>query len=937
MAARRPLLKISLLLLLVFSGALAWAKKPLSLSNISTEIQSEILKRYPTVDKEKLTLEQVDDIIRFLHVKFQFENVRILDDGGNSPYRLEFKKTKRIGSIKINGLKNLSRTDAENIFGIKSGAGFDPQGIAEAGERIRQVYKERGFLNARLDIEMPSQSDEIVNIEMKVSENQQTRIHDIFLQSPNDELNKKLTNEIKKFLNDPMTESTLSALQTHLRDYLRKNTFVRTSIIGPTSEFNADESEVRLTYRLEKTEKYSFEFQGVLFLGVRDLEKSLDLENFYSVSPAIGEELAQKIRSYYLAKGYARVQVKALEDESKGAFRRHITFDIEEGPRVKIKEIVINGKFSKKETYYIDFIKEHSSKLVNDGLYNKDDVEVGIKNLLLEMQNNGYLQAKVMSTRTQYNKDKNEITLHFNLDEGPLTIIEEIEFQGNQDFSKQQLMNAAGIHTGPLKLKDVEESIAALKEFYHDRGYIEMLLLNEKSELVKYDESNTKATLNFEIYEGPQVKVSSIILEGNDFTRDYVVNQELELKVGEFVTPKKVEESIARLQRTGFFNTVDIRTLEEKTNVANRTVIVKVTEREPGLFNLGTGATNERTLTLRGYAGISYRNILGTGRGVAMRIEGNYNVADIKYLERKIVLGYVEPYFFGSRVRGRVNLTRSTSVSDYEIRQASEINSTTYSLEKDFTSHILGVWDLWSLATIRDFGIDDRYPFATTTQEIASTGPTLDIDFRDNPFNPTRGTFTRWSAEYSAPALGSTITDNYSIEYWRTTLNFTHYWKTGELLSQPIVWANQLRGGYLKNLSDKPLGGVPWDKKGFTLGGQSTIRGFETGTQEVFPNREDLKLSDTDRTYTLMTDASMYLIKSEIRIPIHDSLGAAIFYDGGSVEIAGLSFADSYRDSAGFGIRYNTPVGPLSLDWAWKLDARPKEEPWRFHLSIGAF
>lgn len=222
------------------------------------------------------------------------------------------------------------------------------------------------------------------------------------------------------------------------------------------------------------------------------------------------------------------------------------------------------------------------------------------------------------------------------------------------------------------------------------------------------------------------------------------------------------------------------------------------------------------------------------------------------------------------------------------------------------------------------------------TQNIAYTGPTVDLDFRDNPFTPTRGTFTRLSAEYSAPWLGSSELKDSSIDYWRATSSFTHYWTVAKAQKQPVVWANQLRGGYLRNLSTRILGGVPWDKKGFILGGQSTIRGYEAGTQEVFPNRQDLGLGTTDR-YLLKTDSTMFLIKSEVRFPVYGAIGGAVFYDGGSVQIAGLEFQDNYRDSAGFGIRYNTPVGPVSVEWAWKLDMRPNEEPWRFHLSIGTF
>jgi outer membrane protein assembly factor BamA len=345
---------------------------------------------------------------------------------------------------------------------------------------------------------------------------------------------------------------------------------------------------------------------------------------------------------------------------------------------------------------------------------------------------------------------------------------------------------------------------------------------------------------------------------------------------------------------------------------------------------------------LRGYIGIAYRNLLGTGRGVSLRLQGNYNVTDIRYVESRVVLGYLEPYIFDTRVRGRLNMARSAAVVDYDKKKVSQVNSFTASLEEDFTSHILGIWDVWGIATIRDFGLDQALYPPDITQVIGTTGPTLDLDFRDNPFNPTRGTFTRFSAEYSSPWLGSTETPVSSINYWRATLSFTHYTNLGRWQRQPVVWANQVRGGYLKNLSNlsnDPLDkdGVPWDKKGFTLGGQTTVRGFEAGTQDTFPNDKDLGIASTDSTFYLTTDSTMYLIKSELRFPVYGNLGGALFYDGGSVEIRGLEFEDHYRDSSGFGIRYNTPVGPVSLDMAWKLDMRPGESPWRIHLSIGTF
>lgn len=155
-----------------------------------------------------------------------------------------------------------------------------------------------------------------------------------------------------------------------------------------------------------------------------------------------------------------------------------------------------------------------------------------------------------------------------------------------------------------------------------------------------------------------------------------------------------------------------------------------------------------------------------------------------------------------------------------------------------------------------------------------------------------------------------------------------------------MIWANSLRGGYLKNLRE--LGSVPYDKKGFILGGESTIRGFSPA--EGFPHKDHFPTgydAATDR-YSLTTDATMYLFKSEVRFPIYKNFGGAFFYDGGAVFIRGVDFEAPYRDAIGIAARYNTPVGPVSLEYGWKIKPRCTltkgcESPSVFHFSIGTF
>ncbi len=927
-------LNILLFLVIIFSFGSSWAKKKIDLSNFSLKIQNEIYQAFPNVKNEAVSLSVVDDIMRFLQSKSEFDRIQAFDI--DSTYKITYFRSKKIGEIHFFGSSFLSKSDLEKIFSIQSSEPFDQTKIIEEAEKLRQFYKDKGFFNCLIDIELPpnQQNLEDIDVDTKITEGKRSLVHKINIQSSNIELNKKLTSLLEYKIGEPLIDKTLADINRKLRDYLTDERYVRAEILGPNLTYNSDQSEVTLNYRIEKAENYIFEFNGIKIQRSLDLKNALALDNYYTNSSSVGTDLSQKIKNYCVGEGYAQAEVTFEEKDFRPPFQKTIAFKINEGPRIKIENVIINGNLSRKPSYYINFIKDHSSPIIADGFFNKEDIETGLRNLNLQLQNEGYLQSKITSTRIQYNREKTKITLFINMEEGPLTIIKKIEFSGNVTYSQDELLKVTEIRPGPLKLNQIETAVLNIKSHYRENGYIEMLLLNEKEDLVTYDESSTQALLHFKILEGPQVRTASIIIEGNNFTKNYVVLNEIELHPGELITPQKIENSILHLQRSGLFSAVEVRTLEDKTNVANRTVLVKVTERDPGLFTVGLGATNERKLTLRGSTSVAYRNLWGTGRGLSLRLEGNYNVAEFQYLESKVVLGYLEPYLFNSRMRGRANITLSSLISNYQIKQVTDINSYTYSFENDLSNHILGTWDVWSLAQVKDSGLDSSYPYAPEQQDIATTGPNIDIDYRDNPFNPTSGHFTRINAEYADPSIGSSAT----INYWKAVVSFSHYKNIGSFFKQPMIWANQIRGAYLKNLSNLPdsNNGVPWEKKGFSLGGTSTVRGYEAGT-EYFPNNKDLGIAGSNKKYYLESSSSMFLVKSELRIPIKGSLGTALFYDGGQVLIEGLDIKESYRASAGLGLRYNTPVGPLSFDLAWKLNMQADESPWRLHISIGTY
>src|SRR5690606_23508419 len=134
------------------------------------------------------------------------------------------------------------------------------------------------------------------------------------------------------------------------------------------------------------------------------------------------------------------------------------------------------------------------------------------------------------------------------------------------------------------------------------------------------------------------------------------------------------------------------------------------------------------------------------------------------------------------------------------------------------------------------------------------------------------------------PQLASTS----GIEFVRVDGSFTHYQRLG---SRRWIWVNSIRGGYVANLSSLPDSGVP-TSYAFLLGGVSTIRGFDSSTdQDRIPKQGDDGFNVAPGNQLLIkTDSHYYLIKTELRFPLFGEHGGALFYDGAEVRVSGFHF-----------------------------------------------
>ncbi len=901
-------------------------------------------KRFSNVMTTGATLAEVDEILRHLFKTNHYDNVEARDVQvkGRNFVQIIGYPVEIIDDVEVTGNDNMDEDDIIEKLEIQVGKRLPKNQILQLIPSVEEAYQKQGYLNAKVKVDFKSLSPEKILVNIRVVEGLPCRVSDITIETSNPILKEKLAKKVRSFVGGKFLSNITNNIREEFMGYFVEERFLNANLLEPELKFSPDKSSVSIRLAVENPYQYLIFYEGNTSIESIRLSKALKLSSTerFGLNPAA--ELADRLRIYYQKQGYANAKSSFDEQIIARVYIKKLKLKIEEGPRVRIHEIEVAGKISKKSKYYANFIKEHSSDLIDLGYYNLDDLELGYKNLITELQNQGFLQAKLQSARTEFLRKGQYVNIKVFIDEGPQTHIREIRFKGIHAFQEKDLLDVINLTAGsPLSLNTFEASIPKLREFYTAHGYLDMKINENSSNFIRYNELNTLAEIEYDIEEGPLVEVASILIQGNEQTNDDVLLREIDFEPGDKLTSLNINESEFRLQRLGLFSSVAIRTLEKDTPISKRTVIIEVIERNPGLFNIGGSVNNELGdqygLSFLAYSGIAYRNLLGTARAISLRGEMNYNL-DTRFTEYDLTASYLEPFVFNDRIRGRVNFTKSVRIfkSEPERLLALETHQVGTTLERDFGRSVKFTWNLWSLANTRKFAARGNYNSGSGGEEklsIATIGPQLDWDLRDHPFMPTKGIFFRVTGDYSDPNLGSTQT----VNFFKVSSSFNTYLPLG---SPKFVWANSVRGGYLKNLSNEPKGRVP-EEVMFTLGGRSTIRGFDP---QAIPSRNEflneINERESDKPMFVQFNSHYYLLKTEFRFPIWGDFGGVIFYDGGAVAIADIKFQDEYRDAAGVGFRYNTPVGPVSAELAYKLDRREsptKESPFRFHFSIGAF
>ncbi len=884
--------------------------------------------------KKNLSLSEANRLLKEIFKLGQYETVDLLKTQKNGQIYWEIKasQNRTLKDISITGHQIFSQDEILNLLNISVGSIFTKQQLTTALEQIKNQYRDKGYFNIKIDIDIENTTNQGVNVKIDIVEGFICKIKSIdFIASQ--KIRNLLFKKAKSYRKDSYTKDHFIKIKNDLQDFLFKKQYFRARLLESQLQFNNDKTEVNIVYKIENA--YHF----FIHVKVEDQEKipsipykkappsradvieSLSLKTPESFGSLM--TFSQRIKKFYESEGYPKVQVNVSEKILQGKLEHHIFFNIKPGHLFYLQEIQVIDANRQNNQKYVDILRSDRSffsKIAE--VYVKDNMLKNIRKLITTLQNQGYLKVNVQSVVEKFDSENNQVTVQIFINEGPLTKIRNIDFRGNDQVTDKELLEVLKLSPGePLNLSLLEEGFDVIEDYYLQKGFLD-IKINNPNNVIKYYNNDTQADILFELHEGPEVKVANILIQGNQITKSQVILRELAFQSGDILTQGLIRESRYRLQQTGLFSSIDITLPEAGSLLEERTVLVRVTDRNPGLLRFVLGVNSESYLTLRGIVGLGYRNLGGTARGFNTNLELKYT--DFDFLQYDIGVSYYEPFIFGSRTRGRIHFDHLKDVSYTQLSNNERFirNQTSihFLLEREMNKKITLFYSLWKLDIARQY--NDQSENIGPLSIIGSIGPGIELDYRNNPFNTTKGTYSTFNLDFADPLLGS----RQSIRFLSLLGKFNLY---TPLLSK-FVLANSITGGYITNLN-RDTSEIP-ESRVVLLGGQSSIRGYPL---KSIPNRADL-VSDRD-PLTILTYSYYYLLKSELRFPIFKALRGVLFHDGGAVNIAQRHEKDEYRSSVGLGLRISTPVGPVSIEYGLKLQRREEESLGRLHFSIGAF
>lgn len=649
-------------------------------------------------------------------------------------------------------------------------------------------------------------------------------------------------------------------------------------------------------------------------ISTDDLKKEIRLKERASYDESVIGADVQRMLTVYQRKGFFGTKIEPKKIKLDGN-RVNIVYEITEGHPTYITDIdfVGNKKFSDRTLRGEILSREHAwwRFMTQFDVFDEDRIQYDGQMLRQFYLRNGYVDFQITDTDGKFTPDRQYYSVKFTVDEGPKYKFGKMTINNPfPDVPDDELYDILETRQGDVyNIDEVESTMSALRGKVADHGYAFITV----EPIPKKNDDTRTIDLEYKIEKTNRIYIDSINILGNVRTFDSVIEQLLPMRAGDPFSLQTIEEGRQKLMRTRYFK--DVQIVPSRIADANMmTLDVRVEEQPTGELSGGFGWSNINGFMVD--AGITENNFMGRGQIVQLR-------GSIAQYQKQALFSFTEPYLFGRALSGGFDV--SYTMYDY-----SSLGSFGYDRDSLMVAGRMGwkLTDHWTQTLRLSASFDQNYDIQSDGWQDANLYTlatylkyyNLDTNFEQNTHTGVVGNlgiaYTGFGGTETFMRYNADITGFFKFwdDRWqlRSSLDFGYIQPLdGDYVSR--VYRYFLGGETLRGFDYAGVGSRNWLYTNYSLGGMWKING---STQLNFP----IFIPDE------------YQVKGFVFMD-YGILGKPPkredYYFGRPNDID-----DDLRTSAGVGIYWNTPMGPMNFSWGWPLKMNKYDREQRFLLSF---
>ena len=664
----------------------------------------------------------------------------------------------------------------------------------------------------------------------------------------------------------------------------------------------------------------------VEFIGLKEFDKDVLLKSLKEVGLAEGrpydralaDKAEQELKRQYISRSlYGAEVVSTVTPIDRN--RVNLSFSITEGGPAKIKQIHIVGNKAFTESDLRDQFNLDTggwmSWYTKSDRYSRTKLNADLEALKSFYLSRGFLEFRIDSTQVAISPDKQEMTVTINMTEGERFVVSSVKLEGNYLDKEDEFKSLVKIGVGkPYNAETLAETTKAFTDYFGKFGFA-FAKVEAKPDI---DRSNNRVQFVLLAEPSRRAYVRRILVSGNNRTRDEVIRREFRQFEAAWYDGDKIRLSRDRVDRLGFFTEVNLETLDIPGVPDQVDLMVTVAEKPTGSISLGAGFSSADKVALS--FGIRQENAFGTGNYLAVEV-------NTSKFNRNLVLSTTDPYFTPTGISRTLDIFhRTTRPYLGDINSYSLINTgagVRFGVPVTESDTVFVGLTAEKTQIKEGTGLPDPYKDYATKFGKTSTALPLTLgwarDGRDSALVPSKGTYQRLNADLSLAG---------DVRYFRSNYQYQQFFPLNKkytlAVNADLGWGQGLNG------QEYPL------FKNFYVGGLGSVRGFEQSS--LGPSQIT---SSSNSALVYLGGAKKLVLNAEFLMPFPGAGNDKTLRLYGFTDV-GRAFGEnekiSYQDlraSAGLGLSWISPMGPLRLSYAIPVRKRTNDKIQNLQFQIG--